>query len=213
MLFSAARGGSIEQDEVPSLSGAYDHNEDSVALQRVMQALAAETAVNAKAVPPEDQSVCARAVSRQGPVEPVPEPAWNVPGFGPLTRISTSFGEVPAQALRLGDKVRVKGGALKTITWLDRIHLEEGFMASMPSASPVLIRKDALGWGMPVADVLVSPYQLIEMPNGRPAQRAYTLTERPLVMVRAESLMTYTLFHCGGKDLVHSEGLWMPVMP
>ena len=36
-------------------------------------------------------------------------------GFGPMTRISTSFGELPAQALRVRDQVRTRNGGFKAV--------------------------------------------------------------------------------------------------
>jgi len=141
---------------------------------------------------------------------------WTLPGFGPMTRVSTSFGEVHAQALRVRDQVRTKSGGFKPIVWLDRLVLEDEFLRRHPDALPVLIRANALGRGLPRQDITLSPRQPISpVANHLPpsARVAADLLQRPGVFRKTESTVTYTLFHCGEPQMVMVEKLWVSVSP
>lgn len=144
------------------------------------------------------------------------EVAWTLPGFGPMTRISTSFGEVHAQALRVRDTIRTQQGALKPVVWLDRMRLDSAFLNAVPDSHAVLIRAGALGNGLPKADVTVSPEQLLGI--GRHAHdqkfvKAKELVGRPGVLRKHEEMFTYTLFHCGESVTVRVEGIWAKINP
>jgi hypothetical protein len=139
---------------------------------------------------------------------------WTLPGFGPMTRISTSFGDVHAQVLRERDMVRTASGNLKPVLWVDRVKLDQGFMRKAPNATAILIRAGALGNGLPKADVIVSPEQ--EISFGRQGltsdfHKAKSLLGRPGVVRKPEEIMTYTRFHCGEPVSVKVEGIWARV--
>ncbi|WP_165899221.1 Hint domain-containing protein [Rhodovulum steppense] len=133
-----------------------------------------------------------------------------------MTRITTELGDFPAQALRVGDRVRTRRGPFKLIVWLDRVVLDESFLAHHPEAQPVLIRPGAFGAGFPAREVVVSPAQRIHPPRPQPgtrAQPAGRLTTGPRIMRKPETIFTYTLFHCDELVDVHAEGLWLPIPP
>ena len=133
-----------------------------------------------------------------------------------MTRITTSFGEVHAQALRVRDLVKTKSGGFRPIVWLDRVLLEEEFLRRHADAHPVLIRANALGRGLPKADVMLSPRQPISAMQNQlsgTARTAADLLSRPGVFRKAELTVTYTLFHCGEPELVMCERLWVGVSP
>ena len=146
----------------------------------------------------------------------VPGIRWNAPGFAPMTRIMTSFGAVYAQALREGDMVRTRAGSFERIKWLDRVSLDEDFMARNPDAQPVLIRAGALGRGVPAEDVLLAPGQTVS-PNEvgliRKSVRARDLLGRPNILRKAETAISYTRFHLGVDADVLCEKLWISVNP
>ncbi len=160
--------------------------------------------------------------SRPRPVARVPEEAKVGPqvatlqGFGPMTRISTSFGEVPAQALRVRDMVRTRTGGFLRVEWIDRIVLGEGYLSYHPKAMPILIRANALGRDLPRADVTLAPNQPIEPGQirlGSDIEVAKEALHRPNVARKVEAMFTYTVFHCGIPTSVCCEGLWVTVTP
>lgn len=170
----------------------------------------------------------AEAANMAAPLTRRPEPApvepdaatvrgvWSLPGFGPMLRVVTSFGPVPAQALRQRDLVRTRSGEFRKVEWVDRMVLDEGFLKSVPSALPVLIRAGALGAGLPANDIVVSPEQMLCIAGpGVPPRHvvARELLNRPGVMRKPEQIFTYTRFHCGEPVEVQAEGLWLAANP
>ena len=140
----------------------------------------------------------------------------DIPGFGPMTRITTDFGPFPAQTLRVGDRLRIRSGAYRPIVWLDRIALDEDYLARHPEDQPILIRAHAMGRGVPERDVLLAPGQPVRpglAQSGAEARPARALTSGPRALRKPETFFTYTLFHCGQPVDVHVEGLWVPVAP
>lgn len=145
------------------------------------------------------------------------ERTWTLPGFGPLTRITTSLGDVPAQALRERDLVRTRSGDFKPIVWLDRIVLDEEFLSLHPDALPVHIKPNALGRGVPSHDVFLAPRQPIapraNKLMGRYEDGALNLIGRPGVFRKAEAMYTYTLFHLGEPAVVQVSKMFVDIEP
>ncbi len=75
------------------------------------------------------------------------------------TRIETPRGEIPIEALRVGDLVTCAGadGGVQPILWIGRIEAQLAGHPQPERAWPVLIRAHALGAGRPHRDLRVSP--------------------------------------------------------
>lgn len=137
-------------------------------------------------------------------------------GFGPMSRVTTSFGEVYAQTLREGDRVRTKNGEFARIMSVKRMSLDTDFLKYHPEAQPVVIRAGAFGFGLPAADLTLAPYQRINLDQRLPGGRleyAIQAIGRPQVYRKPEQIMTYTVFHCGRPTAVISEGIWIDTAP
>lgn len=144
------------------------------------------------------------------------KPLGHVVGFGPLSRITTSFGEVFAQTLRVGDRVRTKEGTYLEVRKIDRLTLDEGFLKYHPTAMPVVIRAGALGVGVPSGDLTLAPYQPMHKKQpmtGGTFDRAVDAIGRSQVYRRPESIVTYTVFHCGRPAVILCEGVWFDTAP
>lgn len=77
--------------------------------------------------------------------------------FTPGTRIATQKGEVAVERLQPGDKVFTRDNGIQALRWVGRRDLTPDEMRAHPEFQPVLIRKGALGKGLPERDMLVSP--------------------------------------------------------
>lgn len=139
-----------------------------------------------------------------------------ISGFGPMSRITTSFGEVYAQTLREGDRVRTKDGHFARIMAIKRMTLDSDYLKYHPEAQPVVIRAGAFGFGLPAADITLAPHQRVHLdqrlPGGR-LERAIEAVGRPQVYRRPEQIITYTVFHCGKPTVVNCEGILMDTAP
>ncbi|MDF0599510.1 Hint domain-containing protein [Psychromarinibacter sp. C21-152] len=146
------------------------------------------------------------------PVAAVPV-RWTLPGFAAMTRLSCSFAEVHAGALRARDLVRTRHGEFVPILWVKRFQLDDDFLARRPDAQPIRIRPHALGPGLPDADILLSPGQRLAPVPGRFAQpvRAGDLLDLPGVFRQPETSVCYTLFRLGAPAEIRAAGLYFQV--
>lgn len=76
------------------------------------------------------------------------------------THIATPAGEVAVEDLAAGDLVLTSGGAAQPVIWLGRSTVSSRF-ADPQARSPIRIKAGALGEGLPVRDLLVSPHHAL----------------------------------------------------
>mgnify|MGYP001319170770 CR=1 FL=1 len=142
--------------------------------------------------------------------------SWALPGFSGKARVTTSFGDLPIEALRLRDPVKTRSGKFLEVKWIDKLQLDAQFLALHPEANPILIPECAFGRMTPSSDVLISPAQTLRLPRQasdmkpKPAQ---SLVWRSNVARKPQRGFTYYLFHCGEPASVCIEGLWFDVVP
>lgn len=160
------------------------------------------------AVSPVQPSVCAK-VEQQTAVD------WNLAGFGGRVRVGTVFGDLPIEALRVRDEVRTPSGKIARVQWIDKLHLDADFLAKHASANPVRIPANALGMGIPMQDMLVSPLQEISA-NTHVASHFKTASDL-CSQSRAHRVnttgLTYYRFHCGEPVVIRAEGVWVKIRP
>jgi hypothetical protein len=73
------------------------------------------------------------------------------------TAIRTPSGDVPVESLRIGDLVITRFGGVQPIKWIGRQCYDIRFLRHNRDKIPVTIAAEALGCGLPVHDLLVSP--------------------------------------------------------
>lgn len=82
--------------------------------------------------------------------------------FAGEARIATLAGHVPAQELNAGDKVMLPSGGSAALTRVLKRTVSETELETFPDLDPVVIRRGALGQGLPQSDLRVSPqYRLM----------------------------------------------------
>jgi hypothetical protein len=165
----------------------------------------------------------ARLVCSTAPTEPDSKPApdptpmvWTLPGFSGKSRVLTTFGQMPLEALRKRDPLRTLCGTYLEVTWIDKIQLEPAFLQRHPEANPIFIPKGALGPGSPSTDMLISPAQRFKLPglvNGSSSKTAAAMTGLSHISRQSQSGFTYYMFHCGQAASVSIDGLWCETAP
>ena len=126
--------------------------------------------------------------------------------------ITTAFGQVHAHTLRKRDRVKIKTGAYFEITRINRVRLDADYLHYHPGAQPILIRAGAFGRDVPAADVVLAPFQRLDAHQpfvAACANKAIDALKKPHVSRKAESMITYTVFHCEKPATVCCEGLWV----
>lgn len=144
------------------------------------------------------------------------EREWSLPGLCWNTNVTTSFGALPAQVLRLHDPLRLADGTVARIAWIDKIQLDEAFLSAYPDAQPVMIRAGALGGGQPSQDILVSPEQKFVVQGLNFASELRTardLLGRPGVLRQPQTVLTYYMFHCGKPAKIAASGTTIVTAP
>jgi len=136
--------------------------------------------------------------------------AWMIPGLSGKSKIATSFGHLPIEALRRNDPVKTSDGQYLKVTWLKKIGLDSSFLAEHPEAQPMSIPKNCFGPSMPSSDLLLSPGQAIQIlrPAGFDTYKAASLSGQSMISPRPHSQITYYVFGCEKPCAVHVDGLW-----
>lgn len=140
-----------------------------------------------------------------------------IPCFTPGALIATPRGEVAVETLRAGDRVLTRDNGIQEIRWIGSRTLTRAELLGAPHLRPVLIRKGALGDGLPERDMVVSPQHRVLI-AGRAPQLYFAESE---VLVAAKHLVgrpgiealeslraTYVHFLFDRHEVVLSDGSW-----
>ena len=90
-----------------------------------------------------------------------------VPCFTPGSRIATTRGEVPVEDLCLGDMVLTRDNGYQPVRWIGGRRISPAELAVNPSFAPVCIAQGALGEGLPMRDMQVSPQHRMLITSAR----------------------------------------------
>lgn len=140
-----------------------------------------------------------------------------VPCFTPGTQIATPTGLVAVENLRAGDMVQTRDNGIQRLVWAGKRRLSAHELRLRTHLMPVRIAAGALGNGLPVRDMLVSPNHRVLITGAR---TALYFGERE-VLVAAKHLVgspgvqsvdaagaTYVHFMCERHEVVLSDGAW-----
>jgi len=172
-------------------------DQDTSILQRVSSAVASKPVL--------------REVTGRDDAAPV-RAKWSIPGVYGGTRISTSFGEVPAHLIRVRDQLRTREGEFVRVMRIDEYKLDSDFLDKHPDARPIRFQAKGTN-GRPSGNaVFLSPGQVVLARNAagsetlRPARE---FMDQPGVMPETTGPFSYFVFHLGTAALVRAEGMWI----
>lgn len=118
--------------------------------------------------------------------------------FTPGTAIATPRGEVAVEELRVGDRVITRDNGIQEIRWIGQKPLDWRALRANAHLQPILIKRGALGNGLPERDMMVSPNHRMLVSN----QMTALYFEEPEVLVAAKHLVNWK-----GIQTVESMGL------
>ncbi len=140
-----------------------------------------------------------------------------IPCFTPGTLIATPRGERPVESLKAGDRVLTRDNGIQYITWAGKKLLELDDLKLTPNLLPIMIRKGALGNGLPERDMVVSPNHRVllvsEMAKLYFGESEVLISAKHMTKMDGVEIMkapqaTYIHFMCQNHEVVLSDGAW-----
>ncbi len=117
--------------------------------------------------------------------ERLPRKGMKFVGIEARTRLTTSFGDVPAHLLRVHDTLRTVDRKYVKIRKIDVLKLDRDFLSLHADAMPVRIPAGAIAAGIPQRDIFLAPDQAITVGSGSFDTRTIdsrTMLSRPKVV-------------------------------
>ena len=176
---------------------------DSALLQRIAAQVAKP--VPASPIP---------AVDPAPTVEAEPLKSWDFAGFSAKSRILTSFGHVPMEALRRRDPVKTFDGRFLEVEFVDEIRLDRRYLIDHPEAQPILLPRHSLGGSSPTTEMFVSGAQRIRSTDrvqSSQSVKAEDMVGRSGIMRKSHGYFTYYHFHCAEACTVFIDGVWCEI--
>jgi hypothetical protein len=164
----------------------------------------------------EEQSQDSEVFHKEEAVGVVAFEAGLIPCFAGDARIATPSGEACARNLKAGDIVKVGNGRTAPIRLVMQRALSDADLQKWPKLRPVVISRGALGQGLPVADLRVSPQHRILI-NSPIAQRMFGTPEVLIAAIKLTMLpgvyidqnatgVTYVHILFDDHQIVYAEG-------
>jgi Ca2+-binding RTX toxin-like protein len=140
-----------------------------------------------------------------------------IPCFTPGTLIATPKGERPVEELQVGDRIITRDNGIQEIAWIGHKPMSGAQLVQNPHLQPVLIKRGALGRGLPECDMIVSPNHRVLVSSDK-TQLYFDESEVLAVakhMVGADGIhsinvlkTTYVHFMFERHEVVLSNGAW-----
>ncbi|WP_439142237.1 Hint domain-containing protein [Pseudooctadecabacter sp.] len=92
-----------------------------------------------------------------------------VPCFTLGTMIATDRGEIPVEALKIGDRVMTRDNGLQDIRWIGRRDVSKEEVIATPEWAPIRVAAGALSGAVPETDLLLSPNHRVLITGERAA--------------------------------------------
>ncbi len=140
-----------------------------------------------------------------------------IPCFTPGTRITTDRGEVLVETLRAGDRVLTRDHGWQAIRWVGRHDLGLADLIVQPSLQPVRIAAGAMGNGLPLRDMLVSPQHRMLVEGAVPEMwfgtdqvlvAALHMTDMPGIAQVLTRGISYIHLMCDRHEIIRADGAW-----
>ena len=140
-----------------------------------------------------------------------------IPCFTPGTKIATPRGEILVEDLEVGDAVITRDNGIQDVRWVGVRTMKPEEFVAQPHLRPIMIRRGALGNGLPERDMMVSPNHRVLLAS----DKAELLFEEREVLVAAKHLVgiegversevhkaTYIHVMFDQHEVILSDGAW-----
>ncbi|WP_050518464.1 Hint domain-containing protein [Pseudorhodobacter antarcticus] len=140
-----------------------------------------------------------------------------IPCFTPGTMVVTQKGECAVESLVPGDKVLTRDSGYQTLRWVRARDVSGAELAATPAFQPVCLAAGALGAGLPVRDMTVSPQHRFLM-SGTRAEMLFGEHEvlvSALHLINDHSVLrvsvphvTYIHLMFDQHEIIRADGVW-----
>jgi hypothetical protein len=127
------------------------------------------------------------------------------PCFVRGTLVKTPRGEIPVEALSIGDDVVTLDGSARPIKWIGRRAFSTRFIRKSSRITPVLIRANSLGEGVPYQDLRVSPEHALYI-DGVLVPAVHLVNGTTIVRDLQGDLVEYFHIELEGEHVIFAEG-------
>ncbi len=140
-----------------------------------------------------------------------------VPCFTPGAMVSTPSGLILVENLSVGDLVMTRDNGLQELRWIGRKDLRANDLVANAGLCPIRIAKGALGDGMPMQDMTVSPNHRVLMTGPQLAVNfgeeevlvaAKHLVGLPGITVLAATNVSYLHLLCDRHEVLMVDAVW-----
>jgi ELWxxDGT repeat protein len=121
------------------------------------------------------------------------------------TLIAAETGEIPVEALKIGDKVLTASGAARPITWIGRRSYAGRFVAGQKHLLPICLKAGALDEDMPRRDLWISPHHAMYL-QGVLIEARFLINGASIVQVETIEHVEYFHIELETHDVILAEG-------
>lgn len=137
-----------------------------------------------------------------------PAPQWPSAGncFLRGTPIRTLGGDVPVEALRIGERLPTLDSGPQAIRWIGRRRHDPAEVGHNPAVLPILVRRDAIAAGLPARHLLVSPRHSLCL-DGWLVPAECLLNDSTVVQVRPKGCFEYLHIEFDRHEVIWAAGV------
>lgn len=121
------------------------------------------------------------------------------------TLILTDRGEMPVEALQIGDRLVTLSGAARPLRWIGTRAYDGRFVTGNRAVLPVLFRAGSLADGIPRRDLMVSPLHAMHL-DGMLLPAATLVNGRSIVQPETADRIEYVHLELDTHDIILAEG-------
>lgn len=129
--------------------------------------------------------------------------------------IATDRGEVPAEVLRVGDRIITRDNGLQRLRWIGTRRLNRADLFANDHLRPLLVRQGSLDGWLPEGDIRVSPNQRILAPRDRSLvhfeEHEALISAKHMIDMRpagASASISYTCVLFDRHEMILLNGVW-----
>ena len=121
------------------------------------------------------------------------------------TRIATATGEIPVEALSIGDEIMTASGVARPIKWIGKRSYGGRFILGRKDILPICITAGSLGEGLPRRDLWISPHHAMYL-DGLLIEAKDLINGTSIIQAEEVECVEYFHIELDSHDVILAEG-------